>query len=249
MKARVGVIGATGYAGAELVRLLAGHPSVELSVITSRQYGGQAFSQVYPAMAGVVDLVCEPYDADRIAEMADLFFIALPHKVPMGIVPALLEMGKKVVDLSADFRFDDVERYEAHYQPHTAGELLARSVYGLSDVYHEEIAKCDLVGNPGREHLDRRHARQRYRDTGDRDRCLSARTQRIDHDSPQPRGARLQADDAGEWKAAADQRLCGGRRVSLYVAQVVILPPLPRFRARRGRDLGASRPRAVPDPA
>lgn len=149
MKARVGIIGATGYAGAELVRLLSGHPGVTLSVITSRQYVGKAYGDVYPAMAGVVDLTCEAYDPEKIAEKADLLFIALPHKVPMGIVPDLLCRGKKVVDLSADFRFSDVERYEAHYQPHTAKELLADAVYGLSDVYHEKIALSDLVGNPG----------------------------------------------------------------------------------------------------
>lgn len=146
---RVGIIGATGYAGAELVRILTDHPDAELSVITSRQYGGKPLSEVYPSMAGVVDLVCEEYSVDAVCEKADFIFIALPHKIPMSIVPELLARGKKVVDLSADFRFDDCKRYEGHYQPHTAPELLKSSVYGLSDVYHEKIAAGFLVGNPG----------------------------------------------------------------------------------------------------
>ncbi len=146
---RVGIIGATGYAGAELARIISDHPQAEITVITSRQYKGKALSEVYPSMTGVVDLVCEEYDADSVCEKADYIFIALPHKLPMAIVPELLARGKKVVDLSADFRFDDLARYEGHYQPHTAPELLERSVYGLSDVFHAKIAGADLVGNPG----------------------------------------------------------------------------------------------------
>ncbi|MFO7963591.1 MAG: N-acetyl-gamma-glutamyl-phosphate reductase [Desulfobacterales bacterium] len=146
---RVGVVGANGYAGAELVRILAGHPEAALSIITSRQYAGKKFSDIYPAMAGVIDLVCEDMLLDRLCSAADLIFTALPHKVPMEIVPALIENGIKVVDLSADFRFSDIERYETYYQPHAAPDLLKQAVYGLSELYIDSIRPARLVGNPG----------------------------------------------------------------------------------------------------
>ncbi len=146
---RVAVVGATGYAGAELVRILSGHPEVKLTALTSRQHIGVRFDTVYPALAGRVDLVCENYDVDTLADATDLVFTALPHQLPMEIVPELLKRGKKVVDLSADFRFRDPERYEAHYQPHTARDLLQQAVYGLSEVYFDDIQQAALVGNPG----------------------------------------------------------------------------------------------------
>jgi N-acetyl-gamma-glutamyl-phosphate reductase len=146
---RVAVVGATGYAGAELVRILAGHPQTELTVLTSRQYAGIRFDQVYPAMAGRVDNVCREYASDQICENADLVFMALPHKLPMAFVPDILKQGKKVVDLSADFRFNDGDLYESVYQPHTARDLLDSTVYGLSEIYADQIKTAALVGNPG----------------------------------------------------------------------------------------------------
>jgi N-acetyl-gamma-glutamyl-phosphate reductase len=146
---RVGVIGATGYAGAELVRILSGHPDVTLVALTSRQYADQRFDQIYPSMTGWVDLVCESYDAEDFASRIDVAFLALPHKLPMALVPELLERKVKVVDLSADFRFKDVDAYEKHYQPHSAPQLLEKAVYGLSEVYAAKIKTADLIGNPG----------------------------------------------------------------------------------------------------
>ena len=146
---KVAVIGATGYAGAELVRILAGHPQAELAILTSRNYAGERFDTIYPALSGVVDIVCEAYDLDRICNNADVVFTALPHKLPMAMVPELLACGKKVIDLSADFRFQDPSTYEAHYQPHTAKELLSKAVYGLTEVYRDRIKSASLVGNPG----------------------------------------------------------------------------------------------------
>jgi len=146
---RAGVIGATGYAGAEVVRILAGHPSVTLTVLTSRQYAGAAFDQIYPAMSGWVDLICEEFDYDSICDRTDVIFTALPHKLPMEIVPELIRRGKKVIDLSADFRFSDPDRYEAVYQPHAAKDVLEQAVYGLSEVNTQEIKRANLVGNPG----------------------------------------------------------------------------------------------------
>jgi N-acetyl-gamma-glutamyl-phosphate reductase len=146
---RVGIVGATGYTGAELVRILAGHPEIQLTMLTSRNYAGEKFAQVYPAMAGVVDLVCESFDLDRLCDRVDIVFTALPHKLPMEIVPPLIRRKKRVIDLSADFRFKDASTYEAHYQQHTADRLLEQAVYGLCEVYYEKIKNATLVGNPG----------------------------------------------------------------------------------------------------
>ena len=149
MTIRVGVVGATGYAGAELVRILSGHPEVELSILTSRQFAGVPFDRIYPSMTGVVDKICVEMDVDRIGESVEVVFLALPHKIPMTHVPELLRRKLKVVDLSADFRFADATVYETHYQPHTAKALLNEAVYGLSEVYTERIRNARLIGNPG----------------------------------------------------------------------------------------------------
>lgn len=146
---RVGVIGATGYAGAELVRILHGHPDIELTTITSRQYTGVKFDTVYPSMKGVVNLICEDLSVDMVCKKADVIFTALPHKLPMKFVPELIMRGKKVIDLSADFRFKDVATYESYYQPHTAKDLLEKSVYGLCEVYFDTIKNAVLIGSPG----------------------------------------------------------------------------------------------------
>lgn len=146
---RIGILGATGYAGAELVRLLAGHPVAEPVILTSRQYAGVPFDQLYPSMTGVVDLVCREYSADEVCREADIIFTALPHKLPMEIVPQLVDRGKRVVDLSADFRFRDRSKYESAYQPHSSAGLLDRAVYGLSEIYPDDIKDAAIVGNPG----------------------------------------------------------------------------------------------------
>ena len=146
---RAAVAGGTGYAGAELIRILTGHPGVKLTMITSRQSAGLRFDRVFPAMAGRVDLVCEELNDDRICEAADVVFTALPHKLPMKIAPEVLKRGRRVIDLSADFRFSDASVYEKAYQPHTAGHLLKEAAYGLAEVYTPEIRAARLVGNPG----------------------------------------------------------------------------------------------------
>ncbi len=147
-KIKVGIVGATGFAGAELVRLLAGHKNAEITVLTSRQYAGINFNKIYPVMKGIINIRCEEYN-QRTAEKADIFFLALPHKIPMEIAPELIAQGKKVIDLSADFRFADVNNYEKHYQKHKAKHLLKEAVYGLSEVYTNRIKKARLIGVPG----------------------------------------------------------------------------------------------------
>ena len=148
-KIRVAVIGASGYAGLELVRLLVRHPGCELVALTSREWAGRAFSQVFPALAGICDLPFEAPDAEAIASRADVVFTSVPHQTAMEVVPTLLDCGCRVVDLSADFRFRDAKVYETFYQPHSAPVLLAETVYGLPELHAPAIRRTRLVGNPG----------------------------------------------------------------------------------------------------
>ncbi len=145
----VAVVGASGYTGVELVRLLANHPEVNLTCLTSRQHAGRAFSEVFPSITGVVDLVCDPIDVDLINSKADVIFTALPHKTAMEVVPAFVSAGKKVIDLSADYRLQDTSVYQQWYQEHTSPELIASAAYGLPELYRQQIAASSLVANPG----------------------------------------------------------------------------------------------------
>ncbi len=146
---RVGVVGATGYTGAELVRILSGHPGVELSVLTSESYAGLEYSKVYPAMRKKVDIACEPLDPHRVAKAAEVIFTALPHSKSMACVPLLMEKGSKVIDMSADFRLKERKIYEQWYAPHTAADLLQSSAYGLPELHRGEISRAKLVAVPG----------------------------------------------------------------------------------------------------
>ncbi len=145
----VGIIGASGYTGAELARILCNHPEVRITAATSRQHAGQPLSEVFPSLRGRVDIICENLSVAELCEKADFFFTAVPHKTAMDLVPHLLAAGKKVVDLSADFRLRDVAIYEEWYQPHSSSQFLAEAVYGLPELYRHEISSCRLVANPG----------------------------------------------------------------------------------------------------
>jgi len=146
---KVGIIGASGYTGEELARILALHPGVELTVATSRQYAGKKLSDIFPNLRKIVDLTVEDVVIDELVKRADLFFTAVPHQTAMGLVPQLLEKGCKVVDLSADFRIHDAAVYEKWYQLHSAPEYLSKAVYGLPELHREQIKQSDLVANPG----------------------------------------------------------------------------------------------------
>jgi N-acetyl-gamma-glutamyl-phosphate reductase len=148
-KFKVAIIGASGYAGLELVRLLARHPGCDLVALTSLEYPGLSFDQVFPALAGMVQLPFSDAGPAEIGAQAEVVFTAVPHQAAMGMIPAFLEQGCKVVDLSADFRFQDAAIYEKWYQPHTATALLAETVYGLPELHREEVRRTRLVGNPG----------------------------------------------------------------------------------------------------
>lgn len=147
---RVGVLGATGYAGEELVRILSGHKEVEITMLVSHSYVGEKMSDVYPHLRGVCDIVCEDLDAEKAAKDCDVVFTALPHGASKEVIPALYEKGLKVIDLSGDFRYNDVKVYEKWYgQAHSNPELLEESVYGLCELHRDEIKNARLIGNPG----------------------------------------------------------------------------------------------------
>lgn len=145
---KVGIIGASGYTGAELIRVLSCHPKVAISVITSRQYAGKPLGDCYPGLSHL-GLSFEATGDDADFSKAELYFTALPHKAAMDAAAKILAAGAKVVDLSADFRLSDKAVYEAHYGPHGYPELLAEAVYGLAEVNREAIARARLVANPG----------------------------------------------------------------------------------------------------
>lgn len=146
---RVGIAGASGYTGFELVRILTAHPSVSLTAITSRQQKGNRLDNVYPSLKRHCDLVFEDTVPEKLAEASDLVFTALPHEAAMDLIPGLLEMGVKVVDLSADYRLRDPEVYGKWYSTHKTPDLLKEAVYGLPELYREQIRGARLVANPG----------------------------------------------------------------------------------------------------
>ncbi len=146
---RVAVIGASGYTGLELLRILQRHPEFELAVATSEQRAGTRVGEAFPALRGLIDLVFEPNDPARIAGRVDLAFTALPHAASAPTVQALRAAGVRVLDLSADFRLRDAETYRAWYGEHKAAELLGSAVYGLPELYREALRGAELVAVPG----------------------------------------------------------------------------------------------------
>lgn len=148
-KTKVGIIGATGYTGVELLRLLIHHPEVEVTALTSQKYAGVPIGQVFPSLLKHLQIKCEELSVEGISKKTDFIFTALPHKTAMETVPLFYRSGKRVIDLSADFRLKDASTYEHWYQKHTAPELLSESVYGLPELHRERIRTAKIVGNPG----------------------------------------------------------------------------------------------------
>ena len=149
MKTRVGIIGGTGYTGVELLRLLLLHPEVEVTAITSQKYAGLPIDQVFPSLTGRFQLKCEELSVDQIAEKVDFIFAAVPHKTAMETVPLFYRQGKRVVDLSADFRLQDPAVYERWYREAYLPGVTSESVYGLPELHREKIRDAKIVGNPG----------------------------------------------------------------------------------------------------
>ncbi|HDL90025.1 MAG TPA: N-acetyl-gamma-glutamyl-phosphate reductase [Thermodesulforhabdus norvegica] len=145
---RVGILGASGYTGFELIRILVNHPGTTLLALSSRGLEGEAVAAHYPAFKGFVDLRFLSPESP-VFEEADVVFSALPHGASMQMVSKLLDKGVRVIDLSADFRIKDVSVYEKWYQKHDCPHLLREAVYGLPELYRKEIAGAKLVANPG----------------------------------------------------------------------------------------------------
>ncbi|MBF0420531.1 MAG: N-acetyl-gamma-glutamyl-phosphate reductase [Magnetococcales bacterium] len=150
MTISVGIQGASGYTGAELVRILTAHPEVDIVFVTSERYAGQHMGKIFPHLLLRDDLICHPLqDLSRLSD-CQVVFCALPHVTSMKIVPELLRHDLKVIDLSADFRLRDPEVYQEWYKtPHLAPEWLSEAVYGLPELYRDRIKNAKLVANPG----------------------------------------------------------------------------------------------------
>lgn len=146
-KINVAVIGASGFTGLELIKILINHPGFELVYVANSE-GGMRLSELYPALVSVFDIDIKKADAKEVAQNASLAFLALPHKTAMGFAKELLELGVKVVDLSADYRLK-LETYEKHYCSHQDKEHLNEAIYGLPEFFREKIKQTTLVANPG----------------------------------------------------------------------------------------------------
>ena len=143
----VGVVGASGYTGLELVKLLLNHQGFKLSYLATTQ-GDTMIEQLHPCLQDVITLPVEKADADAVAQRCELVFLALPHKASMGFAKELLDKGVKVVDLSADYRLD-IETYETHYCMHEDKTHLPQSVYALIEYYREALKNTNLAAGPG----------------------------------------------------------------------------------------------------
>src|SRR5262245_21934639 len=150
MMVRVAILGATGYTALELMKLLLRHPEVEITTLTSRQEGNPHVASVHPALNGRLDLRLEDLGSIAVASRADCVFSCLPHGVTASLVPNLLAAGVKVVDFSADYRLNDAATFEQWYgDKHPDPDRLGKVVYGLPELFREEITRAQLVANPG----------------------------------------------------------------------------------------------------
>ncbi|MBL0687439.1 MAG: N-acetyl-gamma-glutamyl-phosphate reductase [Sulfurospirillum sp.] len=144
---RVAIIGASGYTGLELIKILYSHPKFKITYIGTSK-GGEKLSELHPSLKDIVKLDVSKSDAKMVAKMADLVFLALPHKTAMGFAKELISLHVRVVDLSADYRLK-IETYEKFYCPHDDKENLSSFVYGLPEIYRDQIKNTLLVANPG----------------------------------------------------------------------------------------------------
>ncbi len=145
---KAGIIGATGYAGVELVRILLRHPNVTLAAVSSVSFEGKPISDIYPSLKEICDMTCT--SAEDVVNASDVIFAALPHGLSQDTAKACADAGKKFIDLGADFRLDDADAYESWYQSeYRYDELHKKAVYGLCECFRDDIAKTDIIGNPG----------------------------------------------------------------------------------------------------
>ena len=146
---KVGIYGASGYTGQELFRLLLRHPEVSIVSLTSRRYAGVKVSDIYPVFLGLTELSFLNASPEEMAHVSDVVFLALPHGVSMQVAGEFLKAGKKVIDLSADFRLWNVTMYEQWYSKHSAQDIIQEAVYGIPELYGDAISRSKLVANPG----------------------------------------------------------------------------------------------------
>ncbi|MBN1796787.1 MAG: N-acetyl-gamma-glutamyl-phosphate reductase [Sedimentisphaerales bacterium] len=146
---QVAIIGATGYTGLESIEIINRHPQAELTYLTALPEECGHAESIFGRLKGKCDMQIEPLDLDKLSKLADVVLCCLPHKVSMGFVPKLLDAGVKVIDFSADYRIKDVNVYEKFYQQHTDTANLAKAVYGLPELFRDQIKGKDLVANPG----------------------------------------------------------------------------------------------------
>ncbi len=147
---KVAILGATGYTALELLKILARHPHADVVALTTRQPGNPNVTEVHPSLTGLIDLPCENLSHEEVGQRAELVFCALPHTASMEAVPQLLDAGCRVVDLSADYRLNDPGVYEQWYgHVHTDPTRLGSTVYGLPELFQDQIPPADLVANPG----------------------------------------------------------------------------------------------------
>ena len=150
MKLKVGVLGSTGYAGAELIRLLVNHPGVDISWLTSEKFSGKKIWEVFPQFRKFLDLECTKTAQLGDLSRVDIAFSCLPHGTSMHFVRRLIQVGARVIDFSADFRIKDAATYETWYKSkHAYRDFLDSAVYGLPEIYREKIRDAELVANPG----------------------------------------------------------------------------------------------------
>jgi N-acetyl-gamma-glutamyl-phosphate reductase len=146
----VGIVGASGYGGVQLVRLLIDHPGVEIVYLGGESSAGKAFSDLYPHLGHCFDLKIEPIDLEEIAKRCQAVFLSLPNGLACQMAPTLLAKGCKVLDLSADYRFSNLDTYQAWYgTERNDRDVAASAVYGLPELYRDRIAEAQLVGCPG----------------------------------------------------------------------------------------------------
>lgn len=147
---RIGILGATGYAGEELIRILLKHPKVKISIVCAKIEKPQVITSILPSFLGRLNLTCADYSLEEVNKVSDLVFLALPHRVSMEAVPFFLKKRKIIIDLSADYRLEEPKIYTKWYGLlHKDEKNISKAIYGLPELYRDKISKAKLIANPG----------------------------------------------------------------------------------------------------
>ncbi|MFC1592487.1 N-acetyl-gamma-glutamyl-phosphate reductase [Candidatus Omnitrophota bacterium] len=146
----IGIIGATGYTGEELINILLEHPQVRIAYLAAKIDKPAPIDKIFPRLKNKIDLICQPYDLRTAVSKCRILFLALPHTVSIRIAPKLIKANRRVIDLSADYRLKDVKAYGKFYNAkHSDTKNLKKAVYGLPEIYRNKIKKAKLIANPG----------------------------------------------------------------------------------------------------